>query len=56
MEITYLGQAGFLFETESVKIIVDPYLSDSVEKIQPQNYRRVAVDERFFEIKPNIIV
>ena len=56
MKVTWLGQAGLLFETERAKIIVDPYLSDSVEKIEPKNYRRVAVDQRFLEIEPDIIV
>lgn len=56
IKITYLGQAGLLFETESKQILVDPYLSDSVAKIQPQNKRRQPIDERFLQIKPNIIV
>ncbi len=37
MKITWLGQAGLLFESNGIKLIVDPYLSDSVEKINPQN-------------------
>lgn len=36
MEITWLGQAGLLFEKDNYKIMIDPYLSDSVEKINPQ--------------------
>ena len=56
MKITYLGQAGFLFETEKIKIMIDPYLSNSVEKIEPHNYRRVPVDERFFEVHPDVMV
>ena len=56
MEITWLGQAGLLFETDGKKIIVDPYLSDSVEKVQPQNYRRITVDKSFLDIKPDIIL
>ncbi|MBQ8648573.1 MAG: MBL fold metallo-hydrolase [Clostridia bacterium] len=56
MKITYLGQAGLLFETENKKIIIDPYLSDSVEKVNPLNYRRVAVEDRFLKIKPDILV
>ncbi len=56
MKITFLGQAGLLFETKSLKIIIDPYLSDSVEKINPKNFRRVLVDESFFEIKPDIMI
>ena len=56
MKVTWLGQAGLLFETDNKIIIVDPYLSDSVEKIEPQNKRRVPVDKSFFDIKPDIIV
>ena len=37
MKITWLGQAGLYIETEGLKIIVDPYLSDSVVKVNPRN-------------------
>lgn len=56
MKITWLGQAGLLFETAGKKIMIDPYLSDSVEKINPKNYRRAAVDETLFEIQPDIMI
>ena len=56
MKITYLGQAGLLFEKNGFKIMIDPYLSDSVKKINPKNYRRVEVDENFFEIKPDVMI
>ena len=56
MKLTYLGQAGLLFEKEGFKIMIDPYLSDSVEKINPANYRRIPVNNRFFEISPDIMI
>lgn len=56
MKITWLGQAGLLLEKNSLKIMIDPYLSDSVEKVNPQNYRRVEVLNELFEIKPDIMV
>ena len=56
MKITWLGQAGLLFETHGIKIIVDPYLSNSVESIQPDFWRRVPVDTRFFDISPDVIL
>lgn len=56
LKITWLGQAGLLFEVDNEKILIDPYLSDSVEKIQPHNKRRVPVDTRFLEIKPTVII
>lgn len=56
MEVVWLGQAGLLFEKDGVKVMIDPYLSDSVKKVNPANYRRVAVDETLFDIKPDIMI
>ena len=56
MKITYLGQAGLMFETGGSVIMIDPYLSDSVKKVNPKNYRRLPVDESYLEIKPDIII
>ena len=56
MKISFLGQAGLLFEKDDFKIMIDPYLSNSVEKINPNNYRRVAVDESLFDIKPDVMI
>lgn len=56
MKITFLGQAGLLFEKDGFRVMIDPYLSNSVEKVNPLNYRRVAVEERFFDIKPDLMV
>ena len=56
MKITWLGQAGLMLESDGKIIIVDPYLSDSVEAIEPHNRRRVPVDPRFLRVKPDIIL
>ena len=56
MKITFLGQAGLLFEKNGFKIMTDPYLSNSVEKINPKNYRRVSVDESFWDVKPDVMI
>ena len=56
MKITWLGQAGLLFETDGKKILIDPYLSDNVKNFETKNYRRVPVDESFLKIKPDVIV
>lgn len=56
MKITWLGQAGLLIEKNDFKILIDPYLSDSVEKVNPKNYRRVPVEPRFLEIKPDLML
>lgn len=56
MKITFLGQAGLLFETKDKMIVIDPYLSNSVEKINFKNYRRQKIDERYLNIKPDILI
>ena len=56
MKITWLGQAGLMMETGGRIILIDPYLSDSVAKVNPLNYRRVPVDDRFLHIKPDVII
>ena len=56
MKITWLGQAGLLFDTGKTKVMIDPYLSNSVEAINPNNWRRVAVDESLFAIKPDVML
>lgn len=56
MTITWLGQAGLLLERGGVSIMIDPYLSSSVEKVNPANYRRVPVDERYFGITPDVMI
>ena len=56
MKIIWIGQAGLLIETKGKKILVDPYLSDSVVKVNPRNYRRQPVDKRFLEMQPDVLV
>ena len=55
MKITWLGQAGLLFETANCKVMVDPYLSDSVSRLDVQKRRRIPVKEELFDLKPNVI-
>lgn len=56
MKITFLGQAGLLFEKNGRKIMIDPYFSDSVGKKNPKKHRRVPVDDRFFHADPDVII
>lgn len=56
MKITYLGQAGLLFETDGKTILIDPYLSDNVKNFEPKNARRQPIDERFLALCPDMIL
>lgn len=56
MKITWIGQAGFVFEANNLTILIDPYLSDSVKEVNPCNYRRIPVNESLFDIKPDVMI
>lgn len=56
MQIKWIGQAGLLIDTGKLKIMVDPYLSDSVARVNPKNFRRVPVKEELFEENIDILV
>jgi L-ascorbate 6-phosphate lactonase len=56
MKITWLGQAGLLLEKNGKTVMIDPYLSDSVVKVNPLNFRRVPVEEKFFDMTPDVMI
>ena len=56
MKITWLGQAGLLLQKNGFTIMVDPYLSDSVAKVNPKNYRRQPIDPAVFDIQPDVMI
>lgn len=56
MKVTWLLQNGFVFENSKIKIMVDPYLTDSLGEIKPSKARRVAPDESYFKADPDVIL
>ncbi|MBE7053231.1 MAG: MBL fold metallo-hydrolase [Ruminococcaceae bacterium] len=56
MKITFIGQAGLMFENENIRFMIDPYLSDSVGKVSPEKHRRVPVKEELFDEKLDLII
>ena len=56
MKVTWLTQAGLLFENDKIKILVDPYLSDSIGEVEPKKKRRMPIDESFLDLKPDVIL
>ena len=56
MKIIWIGQAGLIFDNGHTKIMIDPYLSESVKKVHPENYRRVPVDDNIFDIRPDVMI
>lgn len=56
MKFTWLGQAGLLFDNGCARVMIDPYFSDSVAKVQPKNFRRVPVHKALFDLEPEIMI
>ena len=56
MKVTWLTQAGLLFENERITVMVDPYLSDSVGKLYPERHRRIPADRSFLERTPDVLI
>lgn len=55
MKVIWLGQAGLLFEVDGYRIMIDPYFSNSVEKLGGER-RRVPVEPAFRELKPEAVI
>jgi L-ascorbate metabolism protein UlaG (beta-lactamase superfamily) len=47
MKAIWLGQAGWYLECHGKKIVIDPYLSNSVFKVNPANDRRMPIDATY---------
>ena len=56
MKAVWLGQAGILLTCGEKTVIIDPYLSDSVVKAEPKNFRRKPIDERFLSLSPDFLI
>ena len=56
MKITWIGQAGLYIEFDNLSIMIDPYLSNSVVKVNPANYRRYPVDDSVWELQPDVMI
>ena len=57
MKITWLTQAGLLFENGNITVMVDPYFSNSVgEQIDPEKNRRIPADESFLDKAPDVVL
>ena len=56
MKVTWLTQGGLLFENDNIKVMVDPYLSDSVGMLDERKHRRIPVCEEYLKITPDVLI
>ena len=56
MKVTWLTQAGLFFESDKIKVLVDPYLSDTLGERCEAKKRRMPVKEECFDLSPDVIL
>lgn len=56
MRVTWLGQASLYIETAGLRIMIDPYFSDSVGEKEPDKHRRQPVDDWMLELVPDVLI
>lgn len=56
MKVLWLGQGGLLFVSGKSKIMIDPYLTNSLSKSDRSLSRRMKVNKKLFKVKPDIII
>ena len=56
MKVTWLGEAGLLFDNGRIRVLVDPYLSDSLGDSDPTKHRRLPVPEEYLSPSADVLV
>lgn len=56
MYVTWITQAGLIFENDKITVMIDPYLSNSVGEKNPLKNRRVEVNEEIFSVIPDVLI
>lgn len=55
MKVTWLTQAGLLFENGHTSVMVDPYFSDSVGEVDAKKRRRIPANDAFMRT-PDVLI
>lgn len=56
MQIVWLGQGGLMLVSKKNKILIDPYLSNALKKVDKGLKRKFRVKKKFLKVKPDIII
>ncbi|MBO5374942.1 MAG: MBL fold metallo-hydrolase, partial [Clostridia bacterium] len=56
MKTVWLGQGGLLIISGKLKVVVDPYLSNSMRQVDKTMKRRLKIDKHFLKVKPDMII
>ena len=56
MKLLWLGQSGLLFDFDGLKVMIDPYLTDSLAEQGKEFTRKTKINKKLFGAKPDIII
>jgi L-ascorbate metabolism protein UlaG (beta-lactamase superfamily) len=56
MKSIWLGQGGLLIISGKLKVVIDPYLSNSMQEYDRSMRRRLRIDKRFLRVKPDLLI
>lgn len=56
MKVLWLGQGGLLFVSGKTKIMIDPYLTNSLSLLDYNLDRQMKINKKLFAVKPSVIV
>ena len=56
MRVTWIGQAGLIFKSSALTVLIDPYLSDSVAALDPAKKRRIPVAPALWQLQPDVLI
>lgn len=56
MKVMWIGHGGLLFVSGKSKVIIDPYLSNSMSAIDGSLSRKLRIKHKLLRIKPNVLI
>lgn len=56
MKVMWIGHGGLLFVSGKTKVIIDPYLSNSMKAIDSSFSRKLRIKRKLLRIKPNALI
>lgn len=56
MKSIWLGQGGLLIISGKLKVMIDPYLSNSMHDFDKTMKRKLKIDKRFLKVRPDVLI
>ena len=56
MQIVWLGQGGLMLVSQRHKLLIDPYMTNELKKIDKKFRRRIGIKKKYFKLKPDLIL